>query len=441
MNNYKIAIIGGGPSGMIAAIKAAQDLGSGEDIVLIEKNDSLGEKLLLTGGGRCNIVNNTPLNEQIKYYNKNKNFIKHALYTLPPEKILNIFEEEGLSFHEEDKKRVFPDDEDSEVILDVLEEYLDDLEVNISLECEVIAESIEHELDENLNPIFTFELNNNEINEKESFSTQKLIVATGGFTYQNTGSSGDGYKIAKNMNHSISQIKPGIVSFEVEDFLLTTLSGLVLENVEVSFKDKKKKIKERGDILISHNGLTGPAIINISNKLLEKSDYDLLRENKEDNQLFKNSINIDLCPDLTEEDIKDKITKDTPNNGTTKIKNYLKEFLPNNFIDYFLMTIGVSSNKTMASITKKDKNKISQTLKGINFEIEDLMIDTAKVTIGGVKSDEINSKTLESKLVDGLYFVGELLEMAGPTGGYNLEIAFSTGYLAGQEAAKSLNKK
>ena len=162
------------------------------------------------------------------------------------------------------------------------------------------------------------------------------------------------------MNHSLSQIKPGLVSFEIDDFLLTILSGMVLEGVEVSFKDKKKKIKESGDILITHNGLSGPAIMNISNKLMEKSDYDLLRD-EDENELFKDTITVDLLPDLTEEDIKEQITKDTPNQGTTKIKNYLKVFLPTNFIDYFLMTIAVSSNKTMASITKKDKNKIVYT--------------------------------------------------------------------------------
>ncbi|MCQ2738552.1 MAG: NAD(P)/FAD-dependent oxidoreductase [archaeon] len=438
MNNYKIAIIGGGPSGMLAAIKAAEDLEGGEKIVLIEKNDTLGKKLLLTGGGRCNIVNQTPLHDQIKYYDKNKNFTKHALYTLPPEKILAIFEDAGLSFHTEDNKRVFPDDEDAEVILDVLEEYLDDLDVNILLECEVNPNSIEHELDDDLNPIFTFKAND-ELNNDITITCEKLIVATGGITYPTTGSTGDGYKIAKTMNHTLTQIKPGLVSFETDDFLLTTLSGMVLEGVEVAFKDKKKKIKETGDVLITHNGLSGPAIMNLSNKLMAKSDYDLLDENKE-NTLYKDTITIDLTPNLTEEDIKDQITKDTPNQGTTKIKNYLKIFLPTNFIDYFLMTIGVSSNKTMASITKKDKNKIAQTLKAMPFKIDNLITETAKVTIGGVKSSEINSKTLESKYVEGLYFVGELLEMAGPTGGYNLEIAFSTGYLAAQEAVKSLNK-
>ena len=161
-------------------------------------------------------------------------------------------------------------------------------------------------------------------------------------------------------------------------------------------------------------------------------------EELENLELFTNRISIDFTPDLTEEEIKGQITKDTPNNGTLKIKNYMKKFLPSNFIDYFLMKLDISPSKTMANITKKDKNKLAESLKRHQIEIESLEMDLAKVTIGGVKSKEIDSKTLQSRFVEGLYFAGEVLEVAGPTGGYNLQIAFSTGYLAGQEAANSL---
>ena len=248
------------------------------------------------------------------------------------------------------------------------------------------------------------------------------------------------------MNHTITDIKPGLVSFNVDDFLLRSLSGLTLSDVELSFKDKKKKISVRGDALISHFGLTGPAVIDLSNLLIEKSKFTILDDNlnqKDDDEidsleLFTNKISIDFTPDMTEEEIKEQITKDTPDNGKISIKNYMKKFLPTNFIDYFLMKINISPSKTMANITKKDKNKIAENLKRHPIEIESLEMDLAKVTIGGVKSKEIDSKTLQSRFVDGLYFAGEVLEMAGPTGGYNLQIAFATGYLAGQEAANSL---
>lgn len=428
MENYKIAIVGGGPAGMTAAIKAAQELGP-HSVCLIEKNDSLGKKLLLTGGGRCNITNNTPVHEQLNYYNKNKNFLKHSLYTLPPEKLIAIFQEKDLDFHEEDKKRVFPDTEDSESVLNILKEYIEELEIDVYYNIAIDSDSIEHELNENMEAEFSIK------SEELAISSERLIIATGGISYPGTGSSGDGYKIAEKMSHNISPIKPGLVSFKVDDFLLTSLTGLQLENVEVSFKDKNKKIAIVGDVLISHFGLTGPAIIDLSNKLLEKSNYNLLGQNQE---LATDKIAIDFCKDKSEEDINNQITEDTPNQGTTKIKNYMKYFLANNFIDYFLMTVQVSSHKTMANLSKKDKNKIIANLKHFEIEIAGLEDEIAKVTIGGVKSSEINSKSLESKFVQGLYFAGELLEVAGPTGGYNLEIAFSTGYLAGQEAANTL---
>ena len=439
MQEYKIAVIGGGPAGMMAAIKAAQELGP-KSVCIIEKNEGLGKKLLMTGGGRCNITNNTPIHDQLNYYNKNKNFLKHALYTLPQEKLLALFEEKDLEFHQEDNKRVFPDSEDAHDILDILEEYLEELEVDTHTNCPINANDIEHELNENMEPVFLIET------DKLSLNASKIIVSTGGITYPNTGSTGDGYRIASKMNHTITDIKPGLVSFNVDDFLLGSMSGLALNDVEISFKDKKKKVSVRGDILISHFGLTGPAVIDLSNKLIEKSNFSVFDddlnlkddEELEELELYTNKISIDFCPDLTEEEIKDKITKDTPNNGTLKIKNYMKNFLPSNFIDYFLMKLDISPNKTMANITKKDKNKIAENLKRHSIEIESLEMDLAKVTIGGVKSKEIDSKTLQSRFVDGLYFAGEILEVAGPTGGYNLQIAFSTGYLAGQEAANSL---
>ena len=394
----------------------------------------------MTGGGRCNIANSTPIHDQLNYYNKNKNFLKHALYTLPQDKLLEIFEEKDLEFHTEDKKRIFPDSEDAQDILDILEEYLEELEVDIHTNCPINANDIEHELNERMEPVFLIE------NEKLSLNASKIIVSTGGITYPSTGSTGDGYRIASKMNHTITDIKPGLVSFNVDDFLLRSLSGLTLNDVELSFKDKKKKISVRGDALISHFGLTGPAVIDLSNLLIEKSKFTILDENLnqkdegeiESLELFSNKISIDFTPDITEEEIREKITKDTPDNGKMSIKNYMKKFLPANFIDYFLMKINISPSKTMANITKKDKNKIAENLKRHPIEIESLEMDLAKVTIGGVKSKEIDSKTLQSRFVDGLYFAGEVLEIAGPTGGYNLQIAFSTGYLAGQEAANSL---
>ena len=302
MGDYKVAIIGGGPAGMMAAIKAAQILGPHE-VCILEKNDSLGRKLALTGGGRCNITNMTRIHDQLEYHGRNKNFLKHALYTLPQDKLLAIFEEKGLDFHTEDKKRVFPDTESAEDVLDVLVEYLEDLEVDIHYGISINENSIEHELNEKMEPVFEIKT------ENLSLNASKIIVTTGGKTYPNTGSTGDGYKIAQSLSHSITDIKPGLVPFRIDDFLLNGLSGLALEDVIVSFKDGKKKTSVKGDILISHFGLTGPAIMDLSSKLLEKSDYDLLSGA---NELYTNKISIDFTPDMSEDDIKSMITEEIP---------------------------------------------------------------------------------------------------------------------------------
>ena len=324
MEEYKVAIIGGGPAGMMAAIKAAQELGPHE-VCILEKNDHLGRKLTMTGGGRCNITNMTRIHDQLEYHGRNKNFLKHALYTLPQEKLLAIFEEKGLDFHTEDNKRVFPDTESAQDVLDVLIEYLEELKVDIHTNIAINENSIEHELNEKMEPVFQIET------ENLSLNASKIIVSTGGITYPNTGSTGDGYRIAESLSHSITAVKPGLVPFRIDDFLLNGLSGLSLENVVVSFKDGKKKTSVEGNVLISHFGLTGPAIMDLSSKLLEKSDYDLLSGDKE---LYANKISIDFTPDLSEDDIKNQITKDTPNSGKTTLKNYLKKFLPGSFIDF-----------------------------------------------------------------------------------------------------------
>ena len=268
MQEYKVAIIGGGPAGMMAAIKAAQILGP-KTVCIIEKNDSLGKKLLMTGGGRCNIANDTPIHDQLNYYNKNKNFLKHALYTLPQDKLLEIFEEKDLEFHIEDKKRIFPDSEDAQDILDVLEEYLEELEVDIHTNCPINANDIEHELNERMEPVFLIE------NDKISLNASKIVVSTGGITYPSTGSTGDGYRIASRMNHTITDIKPGLVSFNVDDFLLRSLSGLTLNDVELSLKDKKKKIASEEEFFEKRKRLSSSTIKGCNNRVVEGTKVNL----------------------------------------------------------------------------------------------------------------------------------------------------------------------
>ncbi len=432
---------------MITAIATAKYLEKNDEIILIEKNNSLGKKLLLTGNGRCNIANSKPIKDQLSIFNnKAKNFLKHSFHTLNNEDLLAIFKEKKLKFREEENGRYFPITDDANSILEILKNYLDELNVEILLNNSVnLIQKDENDL---------FEIKTNKL----TISSEKIIIATGGITYPKTGSSGDGYKIATTFNHSIITPKPGLIPLKIENNYLKQLSGLTLEDVEISYngnisenenksKKKMKNIKIRGNILITHFGLSGPAILNLSNYIIENMDNNnqtFENKNNFQNQIDFNDlfISIDLTPSLSQEELNKRIIEDSQKNGKTMIKNYMKYYLKNRFIDYFLNSSNLSGNKTLSNMKKKDKTRIINNLKDFNIKIKSLMPEeVAMITCGGVKISEINSKTMESKLVNGLYFAGELLEPCGPTGGYNLQIAFSTGYLAGKSVADSINIK
>jgi predicted Rossmann fold flavoprotein len=435
MKKYKVAIIGGGPAGMIAAISAAQELKNPKEIVLIEKNEDLGKKLLLTGGGRCNITNLKPIKKFLEKLRKeDKIFLKHSLYTLDNKKLLSLFEEKGLEFKEEENGRCFPITDDATSILSILKEYLSDLKIDILLESHVT------EVSKNKEDEFIIKTNN------KTIYTKKLILATGGNSYPQTGSNGEGYNIAKNLGHSISNLKPGGIPLKVEDNFLKQLSGITLEDIEITYKAKKQESnqknrkdvnkekisKTRGNVLITHFGLSGPAILDISNFICENDD-----NKNEKIPIEEEFIQLDFIPAKNQEELNKKIIVDSQANGKTMIKNYLKLYLKNKFVDFFLSSINVSGIKTLSNMTKKDKNKIINNLKHFQIKIKKLPKNAAMITCGGVKLSEINPKTMESNLMGltGLYFAGELLESYGPTGGYNLQIAFSTGYLAGKSAS------
>lgn len=405
MKEYEIAIIGGGPAGLMAAIASL-----GKNTVILEKNDSLASKLLLTGGGRCNITNNKPIKKLLNSFH-DKNFLKHSFYTLTNEKLISIFENQGLYFVEEDDNRLFPETEKATDVLDNLTDYLDDIDIEYNFKADKIIKQDDY-----------FIIN-------DEIHSSKVIIATGGITYPQTGSTGDGYKLTE---HKPSDIKYGLSPLlTAED--LSDYAGINLYNVEVSYK--KSKIK--GDVLITHKGLTGPAILNISNEISYDNDYDLL--SNKDVKLNNVKIAIDLLCEYSHDSLKEKLTQDFQSKGKTLLKNYLKYYLTNSFIPLFLKKANLDGETKLANITKKDKNKLVNSLKELEFEITGFMGELSKVTVGGIKIDEINSKTMESKLIDGLYFAGEILEPAGLTGGYNLKIAFSTGYLAGSSASKTLD--
>ena len=393
--DYDIAVIGGGPAGIMAAIAS----GKTSNVILLEKNSSLGKKLLLTGGGRCNITNNKPPKKLLTFFDE-KNFLKTSFYTFTNEDLFDLFD---FGFIEEDNNRVFPESEKSIDVLKGLEKHLDNIEVRLNYEVKKITDNF---------------IINDEIKAK------KVIIATGGVTYPQTGCSIDNYSLT---GEPLTKIKYGLSPLITKEDL-SRIAGITLNNVECSYK----KSKVKGNVLISHVGLTGPGIIDLSSRISKDLDYDIL----DDDYDLACEINIDLMPDFTREELKNKFNEDFQIKGKTQIKNYLKSLLTNNFIEYFLNRINIAPDTQLSRINKKSKNRLVENLKRFTLEIVDFNRDLAKVTIGGIELENINPKTMESKITPNLYFAGEILDLDGPTGGYNLKIAFSTGYLAGLSAGE-----
>ena len=396
MEKYDIAIIGAGPAGIMAAIAASQN---SQSVILLEKNPQPGKKLRLTGGGRCNITNQKPIKKLLNIYPQ-KNFLKHSFFTFTNEDLFSLFD---FDFIVEDDDRVFPETEKSRDVLNGLLKHLDG--VVISYNFEVISISDDFVINDKL-------------------KARKIIIATGGATYPQTGCDIKNYALT---SQPLTDIKYGLVPFVTKNDL-GEIAGVTLYDTVISYK----KSKVEGDVLFSHVGLTGPGIINLSNVISESISYNLL-ENEPD---FNFEIAIDLCPKLSREELKDKFTHDFQSKGKTMIKNYLKQFLTNGFISFFLDECGIDEEIQLSRINKKSKNRLIENLKRFTFEITDFNRNLSKVTIGGVDLRYVNAKTMESTVIPGLYFAGEVLDLHGPTGGYNLKIAFSTGYLAGLSAGR-----
>ena len=399
MKEYDIAVVGGGPAGIMAAIAAGQN---SSRVILLEKNSRLGIKLLMTGGGRCNITNLKPIKKLLNSYSQ-KNFLKHSFYTFTNEDLLSLFQVMGLDFIEEDDNRIFPETEKSADVLRILTDYLDNVDIIYDFEVKSIEESF---------------IINGEI------KADSVIIATGGMTYPQTGCSIANYSLT---SQPLTDIKYGLVPLITREDL-SSIAGIALHDVTAVYG----KNKVNGNVLFSHVGLTGPAIINLSNEISQSIKYNLLESSP--NVDFE--IAIDLVPGFTRNQLSEKFTHDFQMKGKTMLKNYLKALLTNNFIEFFLSKIDLDGDTQLSRINKKSKNRLIENLKRFTFEVVDFNSDLAKVTVGGVDLANVNPKTMESTLTPNLYFAGEILDLHGPTGGYNLKIAFSTGYLAGVSASR-----
>ena len=392
----KIAIIGGGPAGMMCAIKAAEN----HQVTIFEKNEKLGKKLFITGKGRCNLTNYCDEREFLKNIVNNSSFMYSSIYSFSPFTTYYYFEELGLPLKVERGNRVFPASDKSSDVIRAYEKKLKALGVKINLNYEVTSI-------EKVDGKFI-------INGREKFD--KVIIASGGISYKLTGSTGDGYKFAKDFGHKVIDQVPGLIGINLKNNF--SLAGLTLKNVELKvLKDKKILSREFGEMLFTHRGISGPIVLTTSSKINRLKDFEMY---------------LDLKPALDPEKLDARILRDFHENQNKNLENVMKSLLPRDLIIYVLEGAGISGDKKVNQITKEDRESLVKTIKNFELKFDSLDdIDRAIVTSGGVDVKDIDPKTMESKKVKGLYFIGEVLDLDGLTGGFNIQIANSTGYSCG----------
>lgn len=401
----RICVIGGGPAGIIGAGIAAS---RGNEVTLIEKNEKLGKKLFITGKGRCNITNNSPIEDFFDNIIRNKNFLYSSFYAFTNEDIIKLLNKYGLEIKVERGNRVFPKSNKSSDVIKALEKFLLNNKVKIILNTEV------KKIVPKGNKFYI------QVNKKE-LNFDKVLIATGGKSYPTTGSTGDGYKFAEKLGHSIVKINPSLVPIETNESFIKNLQGLSLKNIEISAYTGNKCIyKEFGELVFTHYGISGPIVLSMSNYLQKYTEKNI-------------NFFIDLKPALSNEKLDQRILRDFDLYNNKQFKNSLNDLLPKKIIPVIINLSEIESEKPVNQITKEERNKILKLIKFFPISFKSFRpIEEAIVTSGGVCVKEIDSSTMESKIQPGLFFAGEVLDLHGLTGGYNLQIAYSTGFLAGE---------
>ena len=411
-----VCVVGGGPAGMMAAIHAKE---LGHDVILLEKMNRLGKKLLITGKGRCNITSSLPIEKFIENTPGNGVFLYSAFHQYTNKDILSFLRQEGLEVKEERGNRIFPITDKSQDVLQCFQKRLQELHITIQLNSKV------EELVVKDNVITGVKVNGKNI------PADAVILATGGKSYPATGSTGDGYYLAQKLGHTVTKIAPSLVPLEIkEKSICQQLQGLSLKNVQIQIVDKEKKkciYEDFGEMLFTHFGVSGPIILSSSAHLLR---YPSIEE-----KLSRGSLQliIDLKPALTVEKLNVRILRDFEALKNKEFKNSLAGLLPHKLINTVIERTQISKEKQVNSITKEERQRLVQTLKQFTLTISGFRpIEEAIITAGGVSIKEINPKTMESKRIKNLYFAGEVMDVDAYTGGFNLQIAYSTGYVAGK---------
>lgn len=408
---YDVIVIGAGPAGLLAAGRAAEN---GAKVLILEKMRSEGRKLLITGKGRCNVSNAAPISEFIKVVYPNGKFLRNAFNQYYSKDILELLNKYGVDVTLERGGRYFPTSNKSADILKALLKWMKDLHVDIKC-----GEKVEKLLtnDKEITGL---------ISNGKSYQAKKIIIATGGKSYPATGSTGDGYDLASSVGHQIVKPRPALVPIETHGQMAQKLQGLNLRNVKaVVWVDNKKMGEDFGEMIFTHFGLSGPIILTLSRTVVDAL------QNKQ-----KVEITIDLKPALDEQKLDKRLLRDLDEHGKKQVINIFKNWLPSSMIPIFIEELGISPQKECHQVSGKERKQIRNMMKNLRFNIsKNRSYKEAIITAGGIPTSEIAPKTMESKLINGLYFAGEVIDVDAKTGGYNLQIAYSTGWLAGNSAS------
>lgn len=411
-NMSQVIVVGGGAAGMFAAIQAAKN---GHQVTLYEKNEKLGKKIFITGKGRCNITNASDLEELFQAVVTNSKFLYSSFYGYTNQNVIDFFEEAGVPVKIERGNRVFPVSDHSSDVIRALEKEMKKAGVKICLNTEVKSIEVQNEKFKQV-----------VLKDTTTQKADACIIATGGLSYRSTGSTGDGYRFAENVGHKVTQCFPSLVPMETKEPWITELQGLSLRNVEAKILDGKKELyKDFGEMLFTHYGVSGPLIISASS-YIGKKFTDKKGQKKE---LI---LEIDLKPALTEEQLDQRVLRDFEENHNRQFKNAISKLFPAKLIPVMLELSKIDPEKKVNSIEKEERKNFVHLIKHFRMTLTGLRdFPEAIITKGGVNVKEIDPGTMESKLVKGLYFAGEVLDLDALTGGFNLQIAWSTGYAAG----------
>lgn len=405
-----VIVVGGGAAGMMAAVFAARN---GQNVQLLEKNEKLGKKLFITGKGRCNITNAADIEDLFTAVTSNPKFLYSGFYSFTNQQVIDFFEELGVKTKIERGERVFPVSDHSSDVIAAFSRELKSLGVAVSLHTE--ARELLCEQDKVCGVLLT---------NGKKMKADAVIVATGGISYPSTGSTGDGYRFAKETGHRVTELLPSLVPMEVRQWYAKELQGLSLRNIEICITDGKKKLYEEfGEMLFTHYGVTGPVILSASSvvgKTLRKKEL---------------TLHIDLKPALSEEQLDKRILREFDANHNKQYKNSIDSLFPAKLKPVMIELSEIEPEKKVNEITKEERQRLVHLIKDFKMTLTGLCsYNEAIITKGGVSVKEIDPGTMESKKMKGLYFAGEVLDLDAVTGGYNLQIAWSTGYLAGINA-------